>query len=183
MATDVEKHLRKVKRQLYKNLIAAYRGWWQWFKIKHIKGFDNTAVILLPSCDKEINYLALTYLDDLLKSRKHTNAIILTHDTVVLKSANLFSQKILKVKKFSRKKAEDIMQFYCLYEFNKKFIVASLDEPYGRNGSALIGKKGTTKEEIFVIGVYRIYPFTRPEKPEYSGDDKEVIDFINQEIG
>ena len=75
------------------------------------------------------------------------------------------------------------MQFYCLYEFNKKFIVASLDEPYGRNGSALIGKKGTTKEEIFVSGVYRVYPFERPDEPEYTGDDEEIKRFIACNVG
>ena len=61
--------------------------------------------------------------------------------------------------------------------------MASLEEPNGRNGSALIGKKGTTEEEVFVIGIYRIYPFTRPERPEYLGEDQEIVSFINQTIG
>lgn len=175
---ETTKHLRKVKRQLYRNLLKAYGGWWQWRKIKKTKGFDNTAVVLLPACDREINHLALLYLDDMLKSRGHSNAVILTHDPEVIKAAHLYSDNILKVIPFSRKKAERIMQFYCLYEFNKKFIVASLDEPYGRNGSALIGKRGTTKEEIFVIGVYRVYPFERPAEPEYDGEDEEIRRFI-----
>ena len=175
---EVDRHLKGVKRQLYRNLRAAYRGWWQWHKVIRGKGVGNTAVVLLPSCDREINHLALLYLDDMLKSRKHDNAVILTHDPAVLKSAGLFSQKILRVIPFSRKKAEDLMQFYCLYEFDKRFLVASLDEPNGRNGSVLIGKKGTTQEEIFVIGVYRVYPFERPEAPEYHGDDPEIRKFL-----
>lgn len=178
-----EKHLRTVKRQLYKNLIKAYSGWWQWRKIKKVKGFNNTAVVLLPTCEREVNHLALLYLDDMLKSRRHDNAIILTHDPEVLKAASLYSNKILKVIPFSRKKAEHIMQFYCLYEFNKKFIVASLDEPYGRNGSALIGKRGTTKEEVFVIGIYRIYPFERPDEPVYTGEDEDIKSFVECQVG
>ena len=180
---ETTKHLRDVKRQLYKNLFKAYGGWWQWRKIKKIKGFDNTAVILLPSIERDINHLALLYLDDMLKSRGHDNAIILTHDPEVMKAAHLYSDKILKVVPFSRKNAEYIMQFYCLYEFNKKFIVASLDEPYGRNGSVLVGKRGTTKEEIFVIGVYRIYPFDRPAEPEYIGNDEAIKRFIACNVG
>lgn len=70
------------------------------------------------------------------------------------------------------------MQFYCLYEFDKRFICASLDEPNGRNGSALIGKRGTTVEEIFVIGVYRVYPFQRPEAPAYEGMDSGIKLFL-----
>ena len=171
-------HLKQVKRQLYRNLISAYRGWWQWHKIIHKKGVGNTAVILLPSCNREINYLALLYLDDMLKSRKYKDAVILTHDPAVMKCAQLFSRNILRVVPFKRKKAEHLMQFYCLYEFDKRFIVASLDEPNGRNGSALIGKRGTTVEEIFVIGVYRVYPFERPPAPVYSGDDADIKAFL-----
>ena len=114
----------------------------------------------------------------MLKSRKYKNAVILTHDPAVKKCAPLFSKNILRVVDFSRKKAERLMQFYCLYEFDKRFTVASLDEPNGRNGSALIGKRGTTVEEIFVIGVYRVYPFTRPEAPAYTGDDPEIENFL-----
>jgi len=176
----MSEHLKAVKRQLYRNLFAAYRGWWQWHKVIKKEGVGNTAVILLPSCDREINYLALLYLDDLLKSRKYKNAVILTHDPAVQKSAQLFSQNILCVTPFSRKKAENLMQFYCLYEFDKRFIVASLDEPNGRNGSVLIGKHGTTQEEIFVIGVYQIYPFQRPQGPVYKGDDPEIKAFLKE---
>ena len=180
---ETTRHFRKVRGQLYKNLFKAYGGWRQWRKIKKVKGFDNTVVVLLPSCERKTNHLAMLYLDDMLKSRGHDNAIILTHDPEVIKAAHLYSDKILKVVCFSRKKAERIMQFYCLYEFSKKFIVASLDEPYGRNGSALIGKNGTTKEEIFVIGVYWIYPFNRPAEPEYSGEDEEIKRFIACSVG
>lgn len=173
------KHLKQVKRQLYLNLISAYRGWWQWHKVIKGKGITgNTAVILLPDCDREINHLALLYLDDMLKSRNYKNAVILTHDPAVKKSVSLFSQNILRVISFSRKKAEHLMQFYCLYEFDKRFTVASLDEPNGRNGSALIGKRGTTIEEIFVIGVYRVYPFQRPQAPVYTGNDPEIRIFL-----
>lgn len=176
MATS--NHLKQVKRQMYRNLLAAYQGWWQWHKIVKQKGVANTAVVLLPSCEKKTNLLALLYLDAMLKKRKYKNAVILTHDPSVKKSAELFSRNILSVISFSRKKAENLMQFYCLYEFDKRFIVASLDEPNGRNGSVLVGKRGTTQEEIFVIGVYQVYPFERPCIPVYTGEDQEVKAFL-----
>lgn len=179
---SASKHLKTVKKQLYKNLFAAYRGWWYWRGIVKRKGVDNrTAVVLLPSCDKEINFLALLYLDDMLKKRNYTKAVILTHDTRVQKSAMLFSTNILEVVTFERKKAEDLMQFYCLYEFDRRFIVASLDEPNGRNADKLIGKRGTTKEELLVIGVYRLWPFERPRTPIYRGQDMEIIEFLKGE--
>lgn len=178
----MSKHLKQVKRQLYRNLISAYRGWWEWHKIVKGKGVgDNTAVVLLPSCEREINHLALLYLDSMLSRRKYKNAVILTHDPAVKKCAQLFSPNILRVVSFSRKKAEHLMQFYCLYEFDKRFICASLDEPNGRNGSALIGKRRITKEEIFAVGVYRIHPFEKVDGLEYTGDDEEIKTFLEGE--
>ena len=177
---EVKKHLKKVKRQLYRNLLRAYYGWWCWFWVCRTKGFGNTAVVLIPGEDKEISYLSLLYLDQMLDARKHDNAIILTHDSVVIKAAPYFSNRILKAKAFSRKKAEALMQLYCLYEFNERFFVASLDEPNGRNGSRLVGKRGTTIEEVFVIGVYRLYPVNRPPLPQLvSINDSEVRDFLS----
>ncbi|MEA4924877.1 MAG: hypothetical protein VB084_06135 [Syntrophomonadaceae bacterium] len=175
----MQRHLRQVKRQLYKNLFKSYQGWYGWHKLVKKYKLGNTAVILMPSCERDYNYNALLYLDQMLLSRKFDNAVILTHSAVVMKSASLFSDKILGVEKFSRKHAEQLMQYYCLYEFDKRLIVASLDEPNGRNGSVLIGKKGTTLEEIFVIGVYRVYPYNQRPAPKYSGGDKEIEQFLN----
>lgn len=175
---STSKHLKQVKRQLYKNLLASYRGWWQWHRICKVKGMDQTAVVLIPGYDSEVSYMALAYLDDLLQSRNYKNAIVLTHDKAVEKSASLFSRNILQVRRITRKNAEDLMQFYCLYDFDKRFICASIDEPNGRNGDKLIGKKGTTKEEVFVIGIYRLYPFVCPQTPSYDGKDSDIINFL-----
>lgn len=176
---EVKKHLRKVKWQLYRNLLRAYHGWWWWFWICRTKGFGNTAVVLIPGEDKEISYLSLLYLNQMLDSRRYDNAIILTHDPVVIKAAPFFSNRILQIKFFGRTKAEALMQFYALYKFNNKFICASLDEPYGRNGSSMLGKRGMTKEEIFCIGVYRLYPIVRPNSIVYRGNDFEINSFLN----
>ena len=156
----------------------AYKGRRWWKKLVSKYQIDNTAVILMPSKDSEINFYALLYLDQMIKSRNYDNALILTYDPVVKKCAYMFSQMIIDVKFFSREKAEDLMQYYCLYEFDNRLIVASLDEPYGRNGSAFIGRKELTSEEIFATGVYRLYPVTRPKLPNYVGKDEKIRRFI-----
>ncbi len=179
----MQKHLRQVRRQLYKNLFKSYQGWYRWHKIVKKYKLGNTAVVLLPSNDREYNYNALLYLNQMLAVRKFDNAVILTYSNVVIKSAALFSEKILGVEDFSRKYAEQLMQYYCLYEFDKRLIVASLDEPNGRNGRTLIGKRGTTIEEIFVIGVYRVYPYEQLIAPKYEGSDEEILRFLQPDCG
>ena len=101
---------------------------------------------------------------------------------MALETLHLFSQKILKTVYLSRKKAEWLMQYYCLYEFDRRFVIASITEPYGRNGDRLIGKRNTTKEDVFVIGIYRLYPFTRPQVPAYDGCDNDIKAFLKVAI-
>jgi len=179
----VNKHLRQVKRQLYKNLLISYRGWWYWHKLvsKYKKQDEgNWAVVLLPDTNERDNYLSLLYLNRMLGQHKRSRAIILTHSEIVAKTAGLFSNKIVDIVWFSRKKAESLMQFYCLYNFDDRFICAGLDEPYGRNGSKMIGARGISAEEIFAIGVYRIYPYRQEVPPQYIGDEKDIIDFMER---
>lgn len=47
------------------------------------------------------------------------------------------------------------MQHYM--NSDDRLIIASLDEPYGRFGSRLLGLNGLTEEELFVIGVYSLF--------------------------
>ena len=181
--SDISRHLRMVRSQMRRNFFRSILGWWHWHVVTRTKGFlPQTAVVLIPGTDKETNLLALLYLDQLLDSRRWKNAVVLSHDPAAIKSAHLFSQRILAVKKFSRKKAERLMQYYCLCEFDKRFVIASAIEPYGRNGDRLVGKRGTTLEDVFVIGVYRIWPFVRPELPVYDGDDADVRMLLEAKI-
>jgi hypothetical protein len=140
----------------------------------------NTAIILMPEIHQRDNYFTLRYLDQMLRQHKFRKALILTHNEAVKKCADLFFDNITDVVYCPRKKAEELMQFYCLYNFDKRFICASLDEPYGRNGSRIIGARGITSEEIFVIGVYRTYPYEQLPPPEYSGDNAQVIELLRQ---
>ncbi|EHL04232.1 hypothetical protein HMPREF0322_05152 [Desulfitobacterium hafniense DP7] len=177
----VRQHLRKVKRQLYRNLLIAYRGWWYWHKLlkKYKKqGVHNWAVILLPDTNERDNYLALLYLDHMLSQHKFVKALVLTHSETVLKTAGLFSKRIADIVRCSREEAEALMQFYCLYNFDGRFFCASLDEPYGRNGSKLIGARGISAEELFAIGVYRLYPYEQMTPPQYHGGEADIEDFL-----
>lgn len=176
--SEVKKHLNKIKHCMHRNLISAYEGWWQWERIKRIQGFDQTAVILLPERDRHINRLALCYMDQLLESRNYSNAIILSADPDIKVAAPLFSERILQVKTYSRRKVRNLLQLYCLLDFDERFVCASLHEPFGRQGDRVIGLHGTTTEEAFVIGVYGIYPFVTVQLPEYDGKNPVITRFL-----
>ena len=169
---------QEIKKLMWHNLWASYRGWWIWHRLVKRYHLGRTRVILLPSQNLRYNYAALRYVDQMLERHNYNNAIFLTVDPVVKKTAELFSKNILAVEPISRKKAERLMQFYCLYEFDPRFVVASLEEPNGRNAVGLIGKNGITVEELIAIGVYQLPNFSKENIPCYRGTDPEVQAFL-----
>lgn len=168
----------EIKKLMRHNLWESYRGWWIWHRLVKRYHLGRTRVILLPSQDRRYNYAALRYVDQMLERHNYDNAIFLTVDPMVEKVAGLFSKNIRAVETISRKKAERLMQFYCLYEFDPRFVVASLEEPNGRNAVGLIGKNGTTVEELIAIGVYQIPEFSKESVPCYGGPDLEIQAFL-----
>lgn len=178
MKYNTHQHLRKIEHQLFKKIVSCYRGWWYWHLFRRTWKINNTAVILIPDRDREIVFFALAYLDQLLDQRGWKNAVLLSTDTWIVKCAPHFSSKILAARQISPEQEDDLLQFMCLYRFDDHFICASIDLPEGRNGSVLIGKKGVTKEEIFVVGVYGLYPFQQAHVPAYDGNDPEIMRFM-----
>lgn len=170
--------LKEIKKLMRRNLIESYRGWWIWHRLVKRYRLGRTRVILIPAVNRTYSCPALLYVDQMLERHGYENAIILSVDPVVQQVASLFSRRIRAVETISRKKAERLMQFYCLYDFDARFVVASLDEPNGRNAAGLIGKNGTTAEELIAIGVYQLTDFTKEEKPHYTGDNPEIGAFL-----
>jgi len=169
---------REIKRLMRHNLLESYRGWWIWHRLVKRYYLGRTRVILLPSCNTAYNYAALRYVDQMLSLHHYDDAIFLSVDPVISKAAGLFSKNILAVETIARKQAERLMQYYCLYDFDPRFVVASLDEPNGRNAVGLIGRNGTTVEELVAIGVYQIPNFIKEAVPCYGGNDSDIQAFL-----
>lgn len=177
---EVKKRLAAVRKYMCINLLKSYIGWFQWKKINLTKGIGNTEVVLFPSKNTELNFLALIYLDEYLNKIKRDNAIILACDERVIKSAHLFSKRILKKQIFSRVNAENLMHLFCLYKFTGNLTIISLDEPYGRNAYKVVGKYDTSLEDVLKICIYGMKPENQAVPIQYSGKDEEIKKFIEQ---
>lgn len=173
--------VRSIKKQLKKNLWKTYQGWWQWHKIvrsRHIQ--PQTVILLLPSLGSPENYYAMLYLDKFLESRSFQRAIILTQDEGVIKAAHLFSHNIVQIIKISEKKIDALLQFACLYYFDERLFIASLNKPDGRYADRLIGVNGICYGEVFSVGVYGLNKYFDLRPPKYKGHDKEIKEFIRR---
>lgn len=157
-----------------RNLRAALFGWWIWHRIVKRYHLGRTRVVLLPSCNRSYNYAALHYADQMLHYHNFEDVIFLSVDPTIESAAPFLCHQLRGVETISRTNAERLMQYYCLLEFDPRFIVASLDEPNGRNAKGLIGVNGTTIAELIALGVYQLPKFEREPMPEYAGEDPNV---------
>lgn len=170
--------LRNVKKAMRRNLRRALHGWWLWHRLVKRYHLGRTRVVLLPACDNACNCAALCYADQMLRFHNFQDVIFLSVDPAVKTAAPLACQNLRAVEVLSRKNAEDLMQYYCLFEFDPRFAVGSLDEPNGRNAKGLIGVNGTTVAELVALGVYQLPEFVPQPAPEYSGSDLAVKELL-----
>lgn len=57
----------------------------------------------------------------------------------------------------AKEEMESLIRFYSFYEFTDRLIIGSLEIPAGRQGAAMIGKKGLTLKEAVGAMLYDIY--------------------------
>ena len=175
------KDIEKQKRILF---FRALDGWLQWRRILKkycLKTPENyrTAVVLLPKDDAENSYFALLYLDRMLRVAGYQKAVVLARTEIDAKAAPYMSKKICGLEIISDRKAEAILQFYASLVFDTRFICASLTDVKCRDGKKLLGVCGITVEDMVAIGIYRIIPYVRKDRPQYNGTDEKIARFMS----
>lgn len=114
-------------------------------------------VLVLPPDTTEYHEPALAHLEEFLKRKQAEHAVVLfVENTGAMKKEKIreYSPYIRDVKGISRDDYENLVRFYCLYEFTDHLIIASLEEPDGRLGKNMIGKKGLTVDELINVTLY-----------------------------
>lgn len=146
-----------MSERLEDRITIAKRGRELWLKI--VEQYDiksSNYVVILPSTEALYNEPAITELPRFLRKRGIKKAFVLTSDDKVLaKQISADDVEIILVQK-DMFELKSLVQFYNLYEYAPNVIIASLEEPSGRMGKQLIGKKNLTSDEVFAGIVYSL---------------------------
>lgn len=143
--------------------------------------FEDTALIIFPEHNKEINYYGLLYLDEYLVRNLKKNVYIMTCDKTVAQSVALFTSKYHFVQYCSEKEMESLLSLYGLINFEFNLTIVSLKWPTVRNGEYLVGAKNTSLEMVIAIGIYFLIPYKKiSKKISYNGDDVEIHKLISE---
>ena len=159
------KILEKIKMTSWDKLLnerrsQAEKGRSFWLElVKEYQIATKEYVLLLPSDTPEYHEPALKHLEDFLVKKGADRAIVLyvgeMPDAVEYeKKISAYSSYITDVKKIRREDYENLVRFYCLYEFTDRLVIASLEEPDGRLGKNMVGKKGLTLEDVVKVTLY-----------------------------
>lgn len=116
-------------------------------------------VLLLPPDTPKYHEPALKNLEEFLVKKGAERAIVLyvgeaSDESEYEKKISAYSAYIKDVKNIHREDYENLIRFYCLYEFTDRLVIASLEEPDGRLGKNMVGKKGLTLEDVVKVTLY-----------------------------
>lgn len=137
-------------------VMLARKGREVWLSLTEKYNINNMKyVIILPDSKRQYNEPALVYLKAFLDKRGVKQALVLTYDKWALSMKEKY-QKFAQIEQCPENDIKAILQFYCLYEFAPNIVIASLEEPSGRMGTGIIGKKGLSAEEVFKGIVYSL---------------------------
>lgn len=148
-----------MKRKMIINFLKAIRGLFYWYKLSKICQLRNNMVILIPEKNEKICYCVALYLNDLLIQRNKEKAIILSIDDCIEEYINIYTLNVQKIIHINQKEVENLMYLYRLYNFNENFLVASFNQPFGKNGNLLFDEFLDDFEELFAVGVFRLKPY------------------------
>lgn len=130
---------------LPKKIISASRGKKIWHKIQKKYHMENEFLILLRDTEKELAKSALSYLQEFIKKKYSSGAVVVTtNKDFITEYSNL--QCNINFELVSPEQEEFLVAYYCLYHFYDAVIVVSLNEPFGSYG--LLEKETITLDDM-----------------------------------
>lgn len=152
-------NIRKVVRE---KLIEADIAQAEWESLKNLVELkDNERVVFFPESDEKVNHYGMLYMDTFLMRNDAQKAIVIYQDESVKEQILNYSDNVRKCIFYNLEKMNRFITLYSLYPIDSRIKVISLDRPFCRNGSRLLGVNNITVEQLIAIGVYAIIPFDR----------------------
>lgn len=126
------------------------REFWLTLEKKYSVG-QSILLIYLCHKDDDLNEIALSNLDKLIKHRNAKGAVVISHyESIDLNIENVIIEKI------SNEQGENLIKFYELYQFTDYFYIVSLEKPCGSKLKNLMKNENIDKETILKQCIYQL---------------------------
>lgn len=111
-------------------------------------------VLLIPDMNEDIKHLIECFLIYIKKKHGNTGLVVVPQKIQQNILINCVESDKLQLHICTEKQIEELMRFYCMYQFTSNLLIASLTKPDGRRGELLVGKKGFKRQEILDMVVF-----------------------------
>ena len=139
---------------LENRLEEARKGRMYWLALQKKYNLDFDSYVLLVPDKENIVHLKKRFMQYI--TGKRGNKGIILADNEIPGIDGVYKEGNLYIETCTSKEAENLMRFYCMYQFTSNLLIASLEKPDGRRGERLVGKKGLDREEILDMVVFGI---------------------------
>lgn len=145
---------RVMDNLLEKRFGEAEKGRSYWLYLQDKYKLDASGYVLLVPDKEDIVHLKERFCQ-YITNKNGSKGLILADQSLISQISNIKGDT-LYAEACTRQEAENLMRFYCMYQFTSNLLIASLEKPDGRRGKNLIGKKGFCREEILDMVVFGI---------------------------
>lgn len=135
------------------------RKTWLWLQKKYKLGVSDY-VLLIPSEFENVLHLQIRFHQFLMKKKARCGVILFPKGM----KPSFLEIETIEYLECDRNSIEELIRFYCMYQFTNNLLIASLTKPDGRMGEKLMRKKGLTRDEVLDIVVFGI---EKEEEEEY----------------
>ena len=139
---------------LEKRFSEAEKGRMYWLYLQDKYNLDASSYVLLIPDKEDILHLKERFLQ-YITNRNGNKGLILAGQSLISQISNIKGNTLYAMA-CTPQEAENLMRFYCMYQFTSNLLIASLEKPDGRRTKNLIGKKGLCREEILDMIVFGI---------------------------
>ncbi len=138
---------------LEKRVEEARKGRLYWLYLLEKYKLDFTSYVLLIPDKEDIIHLKNRFIQYIARKNGSKGVIIAYKELI---SNIQCTDGSICTETCTRQEAENLMRFYCMYQFTPNLLIASLEKPDGRRGINLAGKDGFSRQEILDMVVFGI---------------------------
>ncbi|MCI9078956.1 MAG: hypothetical protein HFH68_08540 [Lachnospiraceae bacterium] len=141
---------------LERRLEEARKGRLYWLYLLEKYQLDFAGYVLLIPDKEDIVHLKESFTQYIAKKSGSKGVIIICQELASMAGCKEDSINNVYIETCTIQEAENLMRFYCMYQFTPNLLIASLEKPDGRRGINLAGKEGLSREEILDMVVFGI---------------------------
>lgn len=167
------------KESILERINSSEKGmfFWQNLCMKYCLS-DEDFVILLTRDELEVSYYTLVYLEQFINNMKPKNLILLTSDNNLRQIINQITTPSVIVQYISENEEDHLIDFFSLYYFSNRFIIASLKKPNGRSIGNLYNLNMMKLDEIVSLAILINNTYVKNPKNVFTSKYNSFNDFL-----